>query len=267
MILADIRKDKTSLRVTNNQHSSRVDEAVDRLQPAIKPQLCEYVAMSKSAATGQLFFGVVHMREQFIPCCTVCKGQLCFQSFLSSLLQLFLYDSDAGAGATDWSVSELDTIPTPLVGQMIIIAFCFLTCAHRGCLHEDVCVCFLQCRWAPFLKISVAQQVVPSCNAGVHLQSLAARRCPVVVSFTYHFCKKTKLQTWNPNDKHNNCCRGCSSVPCRNDFVVSLTPIRESKLHFTPVNPELLYMNQYKETEFMIELVASYIGLSADRLY
>lgn len=184
MILADIRKDKTSLRVTNNQHSSRVD----RLQPAIKPQLCEYVAMSKSAATGQLFFGVVHMREQFIPCCTVCKGQLCFQSFSFLIVAtVFLYDGDAGAGATDWSVSELDTIPTPLVGQMVIIVFCFLTCAHRGCLHEDVYVCFLQCRWAPFFKISVAQQVVPSCNAGVHLQPLAARRCPVVVSFTCHF--------------------------------------------------------------------------------
>lgn len=204
MILADIRKDKTSLRVTNNQHSSRVDEAVDRLQPAIKPQLCEYVAMSKSAATGQLFSGVLHMREQFIPCCTVCKGQLCFQSFLSSLLQLLLYDSDAGAGATDWhreSVSELDTIPTPLVGQMVIIVFCFLTCAHRGCLHEDVCVKVeifstfpLKCGWAPFLKISVAQQVVPSCNAGVHLQPLAARRCPVVVSFTCHFCKKKNFK-------------------------------------------------------------------------
>lgn len=53
---------------------------------------------------------------------------------------------------------------------------------------------------------------------------------------------------------------GCSSVPCSNDFVFSLMPIYESKFHFTLVNPELLYMNQYKDS-------VAYFGTNQDLIH
>lgn len=53
---------------------------------------------------------------------------------------------------------------------------------------------------------------------------------------------------------------GCSSVPCSNDFNASLMPIYESKFHFTLVNPELLYMNQYKDS-------VAYFGTNQDLIH